>query len=303
VGQALGRAEDRQVKRLQAQAKQARRQPGEERQTREIERLYIELEGVLARMRRGSVPMEKEERQRKGDVYREIKAGAVFRAERGPKRSKLGPGVDGDPPQPDRLRSVARRTAKGGFDWLLSPLALDGGREHAQQVVVIGDGAPWIGHLAAEHFPGAVQILDLSHAKEQVWDVAHAVFGPGAAAGTAWATQACSLLEEGHSAALVSAISALPPIAPEPGQARSGPERAVDYFPTNAQRLRSPVFRAQGMHLGSGIAEAACKTMVSTRAKRSGMRWTPEGIDALLPVRTSVLNGAYDSLWKQEYAA
>jgi hypothetical protein len=57
------------------------------------------------------------------------------------------------------------------------------------------------------------------------------------------------------------------------------------------------------MHVGSGIAEAACKTIVSTRAKRSGMRWTPEGIDALLPLRTSVLNGAYDSLWEQEYAA
>ncbi len=303
VGEALTRAEDRQVKRLQAQAKQARSQPPEERQTQEIERLYIELDGVLARMRRGSVPMEKEERQRTGDVYREIKAGAVFRAERGPKQSELVPGVYVDTPQPDSLRYVARRTALGGFGWLLYQLALHGGLEHAQQVVVIGDGAPWIWNLAAEHFPGAVQILDLYHAKEHVWDVAHAVFGPGTAAGTAWATQACSLLEEGHSEALVSAISALPPIAPEAGQARSCPERAVDYFTTNAQRMRYPVFRAQGMHLGSGIAEAACKTIVSTRAKRSGMRWTPEGIDALLPVRTSVLNGAYDSLWKQEYAA
>ena len=130
------------------------------------------------------------------------------------------------------------------------------------------DGA----NLAAEHFAGAVQILDLSHAKEHVWDVAHAVFGRGTAAGRAWATHACSLLEEGQSEALVSAISALPPIPPEPGQARSIPERAVDYFTTNAGRMRYPLFRAQGMHIGSGIAEAACKTIVSTRAKRSGMR-------------------------------
>ena len=139
-------------------------------------------------------------------------------------------------------------------------------------MVVIGDGAPWIWHLAAEHFPGAVQIVDLSHAKEHVWEVAHAVFGHDTAAGTVWATQACSLLEQGQSEALVSAIQALPPVPPEPGQARSCPERAVDYFTTNAQRMRYPVFRAQGMHLGSGIAEAACKTIVSTRAKRSGMR-------------------------------
>ncbi len=303
VGEALASAEDRKVKSVQVQAQQARSQAGEEQQTKEIERLYIELDGVMARMRRGSVPMEKEERQRKGDVYREIKAGAVFRAERGRKRSELVAGVYVDTPEPGTMRYVARRTAKGDFDWLLYQLALDGGLSQAEQVVVIGDGAAWIWNLAAEQFPGAVQIVDLFHAKEHVWDVAHAVFGSGTAPATAWATHACSLLEQGDTEALVTAIKALPPIAPEPGQARSCLQRAVDYFTSHAQRMRYPAFRAQGMHLGSGIAEAACKTIVSTRAKRSGMRWTPEGIDALLPVRTAVLNGAYDSLWQQEWAA
>lgn len=303
LGEALAKAEDRQVQRVQEQAKQPRSEAPEERQTKQIERLYIEVDGVFARMRRGSVPMEQEERHRKGDVYREIKAGAVFRAERSAKRSEFVPGVYVDTPAPGTMRSVARRTAKAGFGWLLYQLARDGGLEHAQQVVVIGDGAPWIWNLAAEHFPGAVQIVDLYHAKEHVWDVANAVFSCGSAQAAAWATRACSLLEEGQTEALVSAISALPPIPPEAGQARSCPERAVDYFSSNAQRMRYPVFRAQGMHLGSGIAEAACKTIVSTRAKRSGMRWTPQGIDALLPVRTAVLNRAYDSLWKQEYAA
>ena len=130
-------------------------------------------------------------------------------------------------------------------------------------MVVIGDGAPWIWNLAAEHFPGAVQIVDLYHAKEHVWEVAHAVFGRGTAAGTVWATQACSLLEQGHSEALVSAIEALPPIAPEPGQARSCPERAVDYFTTNAQRMRYPVFRAEadapGQRRGFGRLQNHCQ--------------------------------------------
>src|SRR5258708_6271297 len=124
VGEALASAEDRQVKTLQAQAKQARSQPQEPQPTKEIERLYIELDGVLARMRRGSVSMEKEELQRKGDVYREIKAGAVFRAERGPKRSELAPGVYVDTPAQDSVRYVARRTANGGFHFLLYHFAL-----------------------------------------------------------------------------------------------------------------------------------------------------------------------------------
>src|SRR5712692_2698406 len=144
VGEALATEEDRQVTALQAQAKQAQSQPCAQRQPQqEIERLYIELDGVLARMRRGSVPLEKEERHRQGDVYREIKAGAVFRAERGSKRSELAPGVYVDTPAEDSLRYVARRTAKGGFGWLLYEVGAEGGRGRAKRVVVLGDGAPW----------------------------------------------------------------------------------------------------------------------------------------------------------------
>lgn len=303
VGAAAAAEEDHQVCLLQAAAQQARCPLGERPTKKGTERFYIELDGVLARMRRGSVPMEKEEQQHTGDVYREIKVGAVFRADRGPRRSELAPGVYVDTPAEGSLRYVARRTAKGGFAWLLYQLAVQGGLEEAQQVVVLGDGAPWIWNLAAEHFPHAVQIVDFYHATEHVWEVAHAVYGRGSAAATTWATTACSRLAEGQIELLVASLQALPPIAPEPGQARSIPMRAVDYFSTNAERMRYPTFRAQGMHIGSGIAEAACKTIVSTRAKRSGMRWTPEGIDALLPLRTSVLNGTYDSFWEQNYAA
>jgi hypothetical protein len=236
-------------------------------------------------------------------VYREVKVGAVFVAERGRERSELVPGVVVETPTADGLHYVARRTAKGGFDRLLYSLAVQHGLEGAQQVVVLGDGAPWIWNLVSEQVPQAVQIVDLYHAKEHVWDVAHAVFGGQTKEATAWATEVCSRLLEGQIETLVAAIGALPPIPPEPGQAHSIPERAIDSFSPNAQRMRSAHFRAQGMHLGSGIAEAACKTIVSTRTKRSGMRWTPEGLDALLPLRTAVLNHTYDSFWEHEYAA
>ena len=54
------------------------------------------------------------------------------------------------------------------------------------------------------------------------------------------------------------------------------------------------------MHVGSGIAEAACKTVVGTRAKRAGMRWTPDGLDAVLPLRTAKLNHTYDEFWEHQ---
>ncbi len=183
---------------------------------------------------------------------------------------------------------------------MLYALAQQSGLSRAKQVVVLGDGAPWIWKLVAEHFPGAVQIVDLYHAQQHVWEVAHAVFERSSQDACIWTKQACTLLVHGKIEELVAAIGKLPTISPAPGENRSVPEKAVDYFTTHAERMRYPSFRAQGMHVGSGIAEAACKTVVDTRAKRAGMRWTPDGLDAVLPLRTAKLNHTYDEFWEHQ---
>jgi hypothetical protein len=299
VGEALAERDQQQITALWEQATQKHTtspiQSGPAAEP--IERLYVELDGVFTRLRRGSVPMEEHEQLRAGDVYREIKAGAVFAARPGRERSELGEGVFIDEPVEGSLRYVAQRTALGDFGRHLYSLALQQGLSLAKQAVVLGDGAPWLWRLAEEHFPDAVQIVDLFHAKEHVWEVAAAVFGRTTVQGVAWAKRACDWLVHGQIDQLVAAIAALPAVAPPPGQSKSVPEQAIGYFTTNAKRMQYPTFRAQGMQIGSGIAEATCKTVVSTRTKRSGMRWTPQGLDALLPLRTSVLNGSYDQFW------
>ncbi len=75
----------------------------------------------------------------------------------------------------------------------------------------------------------------------------------------------------------------------------------MGYFMSNAARMRYPAFRLQGMHIGSGSAEAACKTVVSVRMKRCGMRWTPTGLDALLALRTARLNGTFEAFWQPRF--
>ena len=117
------------------QKESSEQEQAEQLKTQTLERMSIELDGIVARLRRGSVPMEEKEQKRKGDVYREIKVGAVFRAERGRERSELAPDVWVDTAQVGSLRYVARRTAKGGFGPLLYCLASQCGLREAQQVV------------------------------------------------------------------------------------------------------------------------------------------------------------------------
>lgn len=268
----------------------------QERQAEPIKRLYIEMDGVLARLRRGSVPLEKAEREREGDVYREIKVGAVFVAEPGRERSELVPGVFVDTPGP--IQYTARRTTAEDFAARIYALAHHAGLPRASQVVVLGDGAKWIWRLAEEQFPGALQIVDEYHARQHVWNVARAAFAAEPDQRDSWACRVIEVLSEGKVEEVIAAIEQLPPLSPEPGHAKSVPETEAEYFRSNRQRMRYPLFREQGIHLGSGIAEAACKTVVSTRAKRSGMRWTPEGLDAVLALRTTVLNKEFDRRWQ-----
>lgn len=301
IGEAFARQEAQDMAQLWQEAVEARTQEASDRPLQvgtAIRRLYVELDGVYGRLRRASVPLTQEEQQRAGDVYREVKVGAVFVGERGPERSELVPGVFVDQAGP--IRYVDGRFTAEIFGSHLYALASHCGLARAEQVVALGDGAPWIWKLISEHFPQAVQIVDLWHAREHVWKVARAVFGRTATpTAAAWAKQGCELLCKGKVEELIQAIEQLPPVAPEPGASRSVPAIEADYFRTHAERMRYPAFRAQGMQIGSGIAEAACKTVVSTRAKRSGMRWTPAGLAAILSLRTAVLNREFNQRWER----
>lgn len=61
------------------------------------------------------------------------------------------------------------------------------GVDRAARRVVLGDGALWIWHLADEHVPDAVQIVDRFHAKQHLSDVATSTYGAGSDLGAQWA--------------------------------------------------------------------------------------------------------------------
>jgi hypothetical protein len=138
VGEELICREDQQKEALfqEAAHKQTRVHAEAKEPQEEIRRMYVELDGVLARMRRGSVLMEEQEKKRPGDVYREIKVGAVFTATRGRSRSELVAGTFVDQAGP--IHYVARRSTAETFGDYLYALAQRHGIERAQQVVVEG---------------------------------------------------------------------------------------------------------------------------------------------------------------------
>ena len=83
----------------------------------------------------------------------------------------------------------------------VSPQALtrlrDRGNLTAAQRVVIGDGA-WTWNIAAEQFPGAIEIVDIYHAKQHLCDVAKVIYGPGTDLADRWARDRRAELDGGR---------------------------------------------------------------------------------------------------------
>jgi hypothetical protein len=139
VGKALAEQEEKVLKSFFEQAAHKHSSVQEQHELltlKTIERLYIEMDAIMERLRRGTVGMEVVEEKRKGDVYRERKVGTIFEAERGRERAELAPEVWVDTPKENSMRYVARRTAKGDFDQLLYGLARQSGLDQAKQLVI-----------------------------------------------------------------------------------------------------------------------------------------------------------------------
>ena len=175
------------------------------------------------------------------------------------------------------------------------------GWSRAQTKVVMGDGAEWIWNLAAEHFLGATEIVDLYHARQHLWELARRLYPSHEGRQKSWMkAHQKRLLDRGKIEKLVAALRT---IESDNLEVAEKLRTEADYFQRNAERMRYPQFRRQHLFVGSGVIEAGCKTVIAARFKRSGMFWTVRGANAILSLRCCHLNARFEDYWEGRRAA
>jgi len=175
------------------------------------------------------------------------------------------------------------------------------GWSQAEKKVVIGDGAEWIWNLADQHFPGAVQIVDLFHARQHLWDIARALHPLDQPAQQRWILRHQPKLDSGQIEKLTAYLDTQ--LADATGAQQEILRVESAYFEKNKDRMRYPDFRAQGLFIGSGVIEAGCKTLIGARLKQSGMFWTVAGANAIIALRCCQMNNRFEDYWEQRRAA
>ena len=164
-----------------------------------------------------------------------------------------------------------------------------------QEIVLLGDGAPWIWNIAKEDFPNAVQIVDHMHATSHLYNVAKVAFGETETeAIDTWIKETEPLLYDGNITAIASNIRALATQHPEVSEVL---EREARYYEKHAKRPQYKAFREKGYQIGSGVIESACKHVVGQRCPQAAMRWKKPGINAVLKMRCLLKNGGWNKYW------
>lgn len=250
--------------------------------------IYIEMDGT-------GIPVVKAETEGRAGKFegepahtREVKLGCVF--------TQTRTDEEGRPVRDEGSTSyVAAIETAEQFGLRIYTEAWQRGWSRAQKKVVIADGAIWIWNLADQHFPSAVQIVDLYHARQHLWDLSAKLFPNNEQARKGWMAVRLSQLEAGKIEALVLALREFTPQNPELAKLVNN---EADYFERNAARMRYPAFRAQGLFIGSGVVEAGCKEVIGSRLKRSGMFWTVRGANAIIALRCCRISRRFEDYWE-----
>ena len=168
------------------------------------------------------------------------------------------------------------------------------GLQRTTTAVILGDGAPWIWNLAQVHFPNAVHIVDLYHAREHLAAVGRLALGAGSESAKAWVAKCRDELDDD----VDMVIAAIRQLSSTDAAVRDALRKEAEYFETNKLRMCYKHFRRKGLFVGSGVVEAGCKTVIGHHLKQSGMRWTVAGANAVIALRCRLLGNRWDDLWR-----
>lgn len=141
-------------------------------------------------------------------------------------------------------------------------------------------------------------VLDLVHALEYLWKVAHAIYAEGSLESESWVTTRLMWLLYGRRGNEIAADILRTMRRLEPGPDKRGIfERSADYFKKYRAYMHYADYIRDGLPIATGVIEGACRHLVKDRMDRTGARWSLAGAEAILRLRSLVVSGDMDTYW------
>lgn len=262
--------------------------------------LALSLDGVMAPMKEaGRVEKRSQpDKQASGPAgYREVGCGTVslYDAE----GQRLGTIRYGRMPETKKASLCAQLEAEVQSILALRPdlkiiKLADGAKENWRFLDQLDLGLPT--DLPRQTDP-TVSIVDFCHAADHLKKACDAIWPDDPAHSKAKFVCLRTLLKEKEGGVDLVIRSLKHHFSRARGSRRERIESELTYFRNQQSRMQYASYLKQGWPIASGVVEAACKTLVTQRMKRSGMAWGQDGGQAILTLRSLIQSNRWEPAW------
>ena len=146
------------------------------------------------------------------------------------------------------------------------------------------------------------QILDFYHASGYLGIMAEILYPQEVGEQKEWLTESCHHLKHKFGAAQELYDQMLTTIVEKElsENMKEKLQASITYFRNHLSQMKYAEFRQKNYPIGSGVTEAACKTLIKQRLCCSGMRWKEKGASIILSLRALVLTSTrWDQFWSK----
>jgi len=160
--------------------------------------------------------------------------------------------------------------------------------------VCIADGARDLWLFFRKKYPSAIHVVDFFHVCEHLSKLSELFFKDPLDAKAWYKKYRTTLKEDPNGASKV-----IRAVRYRRSKIKENPEIEAELKYLQRNRMRMNYFELQKnkLPIGSGIVEAACKNLIGARMKKSGMRWTIDGGQTVLTLRSLVLSNRWEQFW------
>ncbi len=211
-------------------------------------------------------------------------------------------GVKSPPPMraknPRRLASLQRSKEEVMREIITE--AKNRNRHKGRPLVAVMDGALCLWTLLTSLLKGMnwVGILDIIHVAEYLWKVGNALHGENTEEGKKWVYDHLMVILQGRVGRVIGGLRQVLNKRKLKKSQRKALQDAISYFENHREWMRYDEYLASGYPIGSGVVESTCGHTVKSRMEGTGRRWSIEGAESTLLLRSVYTSNDWDAYWE-----
>ncbi len=208
-----------------------------------------------------------------------------------------------DRPRPEGKRvwaSLAKEPEEVIGDAFLDAASRDPTRRKRWVVLLDGnrDQLDRVRAAAKRHRVKVTIVLDLIHVLEYLWKAAYVFHPEGSSEAEAWVTERLLWLLCGDAGQVIASIRRTATCRGLTAAVRKPADTCADYIEHHKAYVQYDAYLQAGLPIATGVIEGACRHVIRDRMEITGARWSLEGAEAILRLRSLRASGDLDDYWR-----